>query len=152
MNSSGACSQTEDRSSAQYSFLHMFLLRMISNQTTKTSRTNRPSRVIYPLIGLSAKEQFRRVLSSFVVDAMSEETSATQFKSPPGLRKVAPYWYPYTTMAKERWLGRGILEIVSTEFRDRSMEYYVSCSDQCRVEDLKCFVLALCFRVWCDHY
>ncbi|KIJ66111.1 hypothetical protein HYDPIDRAFT_174808 [Hydnomerulius pinastri MD-312] len=34
------------------------------------------------------------------------------------------YWYPYTTMAKERWLGREILEIVSTEFRDRSMEYY----------------------------
>ncbi|KAI0029935.1 pseudouridine synthase [Vararia minispora EC-137] len=43
---------------------------------------------------------------------------------PPGLRKIAPYWYPYTTMAKERWLGREILEIVSTEFRDRSVEYY----------------------------
>jgi hypothetical protein len=41
------------------------------------------------------------------------------------LKKLAPYWYPYTTMAKERWLGREILEIVSTEFRDRSMEYYV---------------------------
>jgi len=37
---------------------------------------------------------------------------------------MPPYWYPYTTMAKERWLGREILEIVSTEFRDRSMEYY----------------------------
>lgn len=42
-----------------------------------------------------------------------------------GLRKVQPYWYNYTTMAKGRWLGREILEIVSTEFRDRSMEYYV---------------------------
>lgn len=42
-----------------------------------------------------------------------------------GLKKMPPYWYPYTTMAKERWLGREILEIVSTEFRDRSMEYYV---------------------------
>ncbi|KAF8131866.1 pseudouridine synthase [Boletus edulis] len=41
-----------------------------------------------------------------------------------GLKKIPPYWYPYTTMAKERWLGREILEIVSTEFRDRSMEYY----------------------------
>ncbi|KAI9573291.1 pseudouridine synthase [Boletus coccyginus] len=41
-----------------------------------------------------------------------------------GLKKMPPYWYPYTTMAKERWLGREILEIVSTEFRDRSMEYY----------------------------
>jgi hypothetical protein len=42
-----------------------------------------------------------------------------------GLRKVKPYWYPHKTMAKERWWGREILEIVSTEFRDRSMEYYV---------------------------
>ncbi|KNZ72362.1 hypothetical protein J132_03453 [Termitomyces sp. J132] len=42
----------------------------------------------------------------------------------PGLKKVPPYWYPYTTMAKERWLGRELLEVVSTEFRDRSMEYY----------------------------
>ncbi|KAF9450108.1 pseudouridine synthase [Macrolepiota fuliginosa MF-IS2] len=44
--------------------------------------------------------------------------------SPPGLKKVLPYWYPYTTMAKMRWLGRELLEVVSTEFRDRSMEYY----------------------------
>ncbi|KAH8984148.1 pseudouridine synthase [Lactarius hatsudake] len=42
----------------------------------------------------------------------------------PGLRKIAPYWYPYTTMAKGRWLDREILEVVSTEFRDRSIEYY----------------------------
>ncbi|KIL68702.1 hypothetical protein M378DRAFT_99146 [Amanita muscaria Koide BX008] len=45
-------------------------------------------------------------------------------KAEPGLRKVPPYWYPYTTMAKMRWLGRELLEVVSTEFRDRSMEYY----------------------------
>ncbi|KIO10221.1 hypothetical protein M404DRAFT_129971 [Pisolithus tinctorius Marx 270] len=44
--------------------------------------------------------------------------------SAPGIRKLTPYWHPYTTMAKERWLGREILEVVSTEFRDRSMEYY----------------------------
>ncbi|KAF7782767.1 hypothetical protein Agabi119p4_2143 [Agaricus bisporus var. burnettii] len=44
--------------------------------------------------------------------------------SPPGLKKIPPYWYPYTTMAKMRWLGRELLEVVSTEFRDRSMEYY----------------------------
>jgi hypothetical protein len=46
-------------------------------------------------------------------------------KSTIGLKKIPPYWYPYTTMAKGRWLGREILEVVSTEFRDRSMEYYV---------------------------
>ncbi|KDQ56299.1 hypothetical protein JAAARDRAFT_690247 [Jaapia argillacea MUCL 33604] len=41
-----------------------------------------------------------------------------------GLKKITPYWYPYITMAKGRWLNREILEVVSTEFRDRSMEYY----------------------------
>ncbi|KAG5644501.1 hypothetical protein DXG03_008243 [Asterophora parasitica] len=46
-------------------------------------------------------------------------------KAAPGLKKIPPYWYPYTTMAKLRWLGRELLEVVSTEFRDRSMEYYV---------------------------
>jgi hypothetical protein len=43
----------------------------------------------------------------------------------PGLRKVAPYWHAYATMAKQRWIGRELLELVSTEFRDRSIEYYV---------------------------
>ena len=42
-----------------------------------------------------------------------------------GLKKIPPYWYPYTTMTKQRWIGRELLEVISTEFRDRSMEYYV---------------------------
>ncbi|KAI0752768.1 pseudouridine synthase [Daedaleopsis nitida] len=50
--------------------------------------------------------------------------SATTNTVPSGLKKISPYWYPYTTMAKGRWLGREILEVVSTEFRDRSMEFY----------------------------
>ncbi|KAF8525795.1 pseudouridine synthase [Hysterangium stoloniferum] len=41
-----------------------------------------------------------------------------------GLKRVAPYWAPLRTMAKGRWLNREILELVSTEFRDRSIEYY----------------------------
>jgi hypothetical protein len=44
----------------------------------------------------------------------------------PGLKRVPMYWHPYRTMAKQRWWGREILELVSTEFRDRSIEYYVS--------------------------
>ena len=47
-----------------------------------------------------------------------------------GLKKIAPYWYPYTTMTKMRWIGRELLEVVSTEFRDRSMEYYVRRHDR----------------------
>ncbi|KAG8708804.1 hypothetical protein FRC09_001025 [Ceratobasidium sp. 395] len=42
----------------------------------------------------------------------------------PGLKRVPMYWHPYRTMAKQRWWGREILELVSTEFRDRSIEYY----------------------------
>jgi hypothetical protein len=44
----------------------------------------------------------------------------------PMLRYLKPYWYPYRTFVKNRWIGRELLEVVSTEFRDRSVEYYVS--------------------------
>jgi hypothetical protein len=43
----------------------------------------------------------------------------------PGQKKIAPYWYLYTMMAKGRWLGHEILKMVLTEFQDQSMEYYV---------------------------
>ncbi|KAI0076377.1 tRNA-pseudouridine synthase [Panus rudis PR-1116 ss-1] len=93
-----------------------------------TINSSRPSRVHYPLISLPAEQQFRRVLSSLLVATMTSSTvSHSQEKKPHsslGLKKIPPYWYPYTTMAKQRWLGREILEVVSTEFRDRSMEYY----------------------------
>ncbi|KAF9651641.1 pseudouridine synthase [Thelephora ganbajun] len=56
----------------------------------------------------------------------TESTGPTtrSYLTPTGLRKIEPYWYPYTTMAKGRWLGREMLEVVSTEFRDRSIDYY----------------------------
>ncbi|KIY51459.1 pseudouridine synthase [Fistulina hepatica ATCC 64428] len=41
-----------------------------------------------------------------------------------GLKKIPPYWHPYITMAKERWLGRELLEVVTSEFRDRSTDFY----------------------------
>ena len=69
-------------------------------------------------------------------------TSNYKLKEKPGLKKCPPYWYPYTSMAKGRWLGRELLEIVSTEFRDRSMEYYVrlNCSiltENCLISTVK---------------
>lgn len=91
----------------------------------------RESRERLPLTKFSSLGQFRHVLARFLTAAMADEAVPDEQRSPPssqkdaGLKKLAPYWYPYTTMAKERWLGREILEIVSTEFRDRSMEYYV---------------------------
>lgn len=42
-----------------------------------------------------------------------------------GLRKVVPYHYTYNTYCKERWRGRPLLDIFSSEFRDRPKEYYV---------------------------
>lgn len=41
------------------------------------------------------------------------------------LRRVAPYHFTYNTYCKERWRGRGLLEIFTDEFRDRPVEYYV---------------------------
>ncbi|KAL7423228.1 hypothetical protein Q5752_002528 [Cryptotrichosporon argae] len=42
----------------------------------------------------------------------------------PKLRYIKPYWWPYRTFVKERWIGRQLLEVISTEFRDRSVDYY----------------------------
>ncbi|WVQ80560.1 hypothetical protein IAT38_002665 [Cryptococcus sp. DSM 104549] len=56
------------------------------------------------------------------------EASGSGMKLPnglnPRLRYLKPYWWPYKTFVKERWIGRQILEVITTEFRDRSMEYY----------------------------
>ncbi|TEY84264.1 hypothetical protein BOTCAL_0018g00410 [Botryotinia calthae] len=41
-----------------------------------------------------------------------------------GLRRVAPYHFTYNTYCKQRWRGREILDIFSSEFRDRPIEYY----------------------------
>ena len=41
-----------------------------------------------------------------------------------GLRRVAPYHYTYNTFCKQRWRNRTLLDIFSSEFRDRDREYY----------------------------
>lgn len=41
-----------------------------------------------------------------------------------GLRRVAPYHFTYNTYCKQRWRGRTILDIFTSEFRDRDREYY----------------------------
>lgn len=92
------------------------------------------SRVHLPLTTASAQAEFRRVVSRMLNAAMATEPTGPTTRSyltPTGLRKIEPYWYPYTTMAKGRWLGREMLEVVSTEFRDRSIDYYVSLSIFC---------------------
>ena len=87
------------------------------------------NKVHLPLILVPPADQFRHVFRRMLLAAMAPDAAPAPAPAPaparPGLRKIAPYWYPYTTMAKGRWLDREILEIVSTEFRDRSIEYYV---------------------------
>jgi len=40
------------------------------------------------------------------------------------LRKIYPYFFKYQTYAKGRWLGRSLIEVFNTEFRDRDNEFY----------------------------
>lgn len=60
--------------------------------------------------------------------ASSSSSSCSSRRYPQGqdpqLRYCPPYYHPYRTSVKQRWIGRQILEVVSTEFRDRSVEYY----------------------------
>ena len=49
----------------------------------------------------------------------------TERVAAPGLRRLPPYWHEYKTRAKTRWYGRQILEVFTTEFRDRTREYYI---------------------------
>ena len=49
----------------------------------------------------------------------------TERMATPGLRRLPPYWHEYKTRAKTRWYGRQILEVFTTEFRDRTKEYYI---------------------------
>ncbi|KAK9454152.1 pseudouridine synthase [Dipodascopsis uninucleata] len=41
-----------------------------------------------------------------------------------GLRKVPPFYFTYLTYCKQRWRDRTILDIFSSEFRDRDESYY----------------------------
>ncbi|KAF9115706.1 hypothetical protein BGX27_006812 [Mortierella sp. AM989] len=40
------------------------------------------------------------------------------------LRKIQPYFFKYQTFAKGRWLGRQLIEVFNTEFRDRDNTFY----------------------------
>ncbi len=74
----------------------------------------------------SEEEKLGKELETGESDTTSSTAAETIMPIPrSGLKKIAPYWYPYKTMAKGRWFNREILELVSTEFRDRSLEYYV---------------------------
>ena len=94
--------------------------------TTRLSYLSRRTKFHIQVVPFIAQDQFRQQLFSFIRAALMEnKSSQTPNDVRHGLKKIPPYWYPYTTMTKMRWIGRELLEVVSTEFRDRSMEYYV---------------------------
>lgn len=82
---------------------------------------------------------------------MADQPSPFKPRETPGLKKIPPYWYPYTTMTKMRWIGRELLEVVSTEFRDRSMEYYVGRHISVCVCEIIIFTSEIRSRVWSDN-
>lgn len=41
-----------------------------------------------------------------------------------GLRSIQPYFFTFTVHAKRRWLGRRLVDVFQTEYRDRSAAYY----------------------------
>ncbi|KAJ5488700.1 hypothetical protein N7539_003590 [Penicillium diatomitis] len=47
-----------------------------------------------------------------------------------GLRRVRPYHYTYNTNCKERWRGKRLEDIFTSEFRDRAPEYYRAALDK----------------------
>ena len=63
-----------------------------------------------------------------------------------GLRRVAPYHFTYNTYCKERWRGRELLDIFSSEFRDRPLEYYV-CTGYVRTSSFLTDI-ERCHRTW----
>jgi hypothetical protein len=71
------------------------------------------------------ESQLKTVQTSTGTVDSAEAGAKSNVKSAVGLKRVPPYWHPYSTMAKGRWFNREILELVSTEFRDRSIDYYV---------------------------
>jgi hypothetical protein len=69
-----------------------------------------------------------------------------------GFRRVTPYHYTYNTNCKERWRGRELVDIFTSEFRDRKPEYYVR--DSNGMQKFKIFNLtmnreALLKTAWC---
>ncbi|KAF9092411.1 hypothetical protein BGX23_004338 [Mortierella sp. AD031] len=55
---------------------------------------------------------------------LSEQAAETPTVAPGDLRKIKPYFFKYQTYAKGRWLGRKLIEVFNTEFRDRDNTFY----------------------------
>ncbi len=64
---------------------------------------------------------------------MREEDEHTNYIIDGPLRRLEPYYFTYMTHCKERWIGRKILDVFSTEFRLYPRSYYVNALNEGRV-------------------
>ncbi|KAF9912155.1 hypothetical protein EC991_000565 [Linnemannia zychae] len=74
--------------------------------------------------GQQAKKQKKRI---DLVDPEEDLNNANYFFDNGKcvcLRKIKPYFFKYQTYAKGRWLGRKLIEVFNTEFRDRDNTFY----------------------------
>lgn len=53
------------------------------------------------------------------------KASDGQFIIHNGLRKILPYEHTFRAYCKQRWIGQTIYNLCTTEFRDRTQEFYV---------------------------
>lgn len=59
-----------------------------------------------------------------VVSIEDEVAQGAQYVIENGLRKVPPYYFTYLTFCKMRWRDRKLLDIFTSEFRDKEESYY----------------------------
>jgi hypothetical protein len=63
------------------------------------------------------------LIEAHVEDEMTELDAS--YYEEDGWRKITPYYYLYEAYAKERWFGKTLLDVFTTEFRDQEASYYV---------------------------
>ncbi|KAH8551596.1 hypothetical protein BGW37DRAFT_513344 [Umbelopsis sp. PMI_123] len=69
------------------------------------------------------KKQYKKQIKTIDIHS-TDDLNDVEYYFEKGLRKVRPYYYKYQAFAKGRWMGRSILDVFSTEFRDQTKVYY----------------------------
>lgn len=113
---------------ASTSLSNRLSLNKLANPRASLSRNARR-----PPIAADADTQLYALLSGLLAPAPSSAatgptasgTASMNGLAKPGLKHLPPYWHVYATRAKQRWLGRPLVEVLAEEYRDRCEEYYV---------------------------
>ncbi|KAL6073507.1 RNA pseudouridylate synthase domain containing protein 2 [Balamuthia mandrillaris] len=87
----------------------------------KKRQRERPSKSQRKQWRKNKREQKRLRAGGTVPEEQREET---EYFFRDGLRFVRPYYYDFKVHAKERWLGKTLLQLFLTEFRGHTPSYY----------------------------